>query len=841
MLKPQKFLPGDFKEIKLDAATRKRLAFNIFNDYAGFLLQNKLLECVALQLELFREFNPPLLRYFSTFSQEELIRIGKDILEKLLIAIQQNQAPEYIENALRDWLNNQLPQISRNQIEAEDITSISLIRRRMFRTYISEYTDDLQKAVIILNEIDDFTTISETVSFEFLISLQQNLFEQNQKLAKIGNWVWDLKRNVITWSKEIYRIYEIPGGSLSGIDLASYNHPEDAEMVKEQMEISKSMKTPHDFFYRILLPDGREKTVQAIGEVITNSAGEAETMFGTLQDFTDQKKIQKELEENQFFVSKIAELTPSIIGVYNIHTGECLFINQAIQDLLGYDRNEVIKQGVQFFIDIMHPEDLSRIHLENAAALSEANKKDTEHNENISEFRYRLRHKKGEYRWFYTYGSVFDRDKSGNVEKVINISIDVTDQINTHSLLQQRNLEVQNQEERYFRMINEVEDYAILRLSRAGIIENWNSGAEKIKGYKAEEIVGKHFRIFYAAEDQNNHLPEKLIRIAAEQGKATHEGWRVRKNKTKFWGSILITALHDSEGNVVGFSKVTRDLTEIKLAKEKLVKYAENIEKNNRQLEEKNKQLESFNYIASHDLQEPLRKIRLFINMLREAENLSPHINKTITNIETSSNRMKDLIEGLLLYCQSENPMMSESFDADELFNEVLAEFSDTAESQELVIEKQKFPVLSISKIQFRQVIYNLLSNSIKYKKDNGPLRLKISYDLEPGITGTGKKEKAFHKITFEDDGIGFDQEHAKNIFGLFQRLHDRTKYAGTGLGLAICKKIVENYGGEITAEGKQGVGARFVIYLPVSGATDPVARDNAGLLTGLSKLNDYI
>ena len=708
MLEPQKYLPGDFKEIKLDAATRKRLAFNIFNDYAGFLLQNKLLECVTLQLELFREFNPPLLRYFSAFSLEELMRIGKEVLEKLLLAIQQNQAPEYIENALQDWLNNQLPQISRNQIEAEDVTSISLIRRRMFRTYISEYTHDLQKAVIILNEIDDFTTISETVSFKFLISLQQNLFEQNQKLAKIGNWVWDLKKNVITWSREIYRIYEIPGGSLAGIDLASYNHPEDAEMVKQQMEISKSMKTPHDFFYRILLPDGREKTVHAIGEVITNSAGEAETMFGTLQDITDQKKIQKEL-------------------------------------------------------------------------------------------------------------------------------------LNTHSLLQQRNLEVQNQEERYFRMINEVEDYAILRLSREGIIENWNSGAEKIKGYKAEEIVGKHFRIFYAAEDQENHLPEKLIRIAAEQGKATHEGWRVRKNRTKFWGSILITALHDSEGNVVGFSKVTRDLTEIKLAKEKLVKYAENIEKNNRQLEEKNKQLESFNYIASHDLQEPLRKIRLFINMLREAENLSPNINKTITNIETSSNRMKDLIEGLLLYCQSENPMMSESFDSDELFNEVLAEFSDMEECPELVMEKQRFPVLSISKIQFRQVIYNLLSNSIKYKKDNGPLRLKISYDLEPGTTGTGKKGKAFHKITFEDNGIGFDQEHAKNIFGLFQRLHDSTKYTGTGLGLAICKKIVENYGGEITAEGKQGVGARFVIYLPVARATDPVSRDYPGMLTGLSKLNDYI
>ena len=101
MLEPQRYLPGDFKEIKLDAATRKRLAFKVFNEYAGFLLQNRLFDCVALQMELFREFNPPLLQYFSAYSQEELIRIGKEVLEKLLLAIQQNQAPEYIENAPR--------------------------------------------------------------------------------------------------------------------------------------------------------------------------------------------------------------------------------------------------------------------------------------------------------------------------------------------------------------------------------------------------------------------------------------------------------------------------------------------------------------------------------------------------------------------------------------------------------------------------------------------------------------------------------------------------------------------------------------------------------------------
>ena len=241
-----------------------------------------------------------------------------------------------------------------------------------------------------------------------------------------------------------------------------------------------------------------------------------------------------------------------------------------------------------------------------------------------------MRHANGAYRWFNTYGSVFERDKSGRVEKLINVSIDVTDQLNSDSQLKERDLELRAQEELYFRMINEVEDYAILRLSPEGIIENWNTGAEKIKGYTAGEIIGKHFRIFYSPEDQQSHLPETLIHIASEEGKASHEGWRVRKDKTKFWGSILITALHDSAGHVVGFSKVTRDLTQMKIANDNLKSYTEKIVQANEELEEKNKQLESFNYIASHDLKEPLRKIRLFISRLKDEAEMKPRVRETL-------------------------------------------------------------------------------------------------------------------------------------------------------------------------------------------------------------------
>jgi PAS domain S-box-containing protein len=456
MVETQKYSPVDFNEIKLEEETIRKLHFQFLPAYALYLLENKLANLSEDQVELFSEFKPPVLSYFHNFKREELMRIGQQCIEKMLSSISQNKTAGYIENSLMEWLNNQLPQISRNQIEVEDITLISLIRRRLFGKYISSYTTDMDSAVQILNEVDDFTTIAETISMKYLLSLQQDLIEQTQKLAKIGSWVWDLKRNILTWSKELYWIYELENVNIAELDLASFNHPDDAAMVREKMEISRYLKIPHDFFYRIILRDGRIKTLHAKGQIISNAGGEVEIMFGTLQDFTEQKRVENQLEENQHFIRKISDLTPSLITVYNIRTGDYLFINQALELLLGYDREAALKKGVPFFMEIMHPEDLDRILNENEAALNEANQAVTDNKENIKEFRYRMRHKNQEYRWFCTYGSVFERDDKNQVVKVINISFDITDQIKTNILLEEKNREVRKQEERYFRMINEV-------------------------------------------------------------------------------------------------------------------------------------------------------------------------------------------------------------------------------------------------------------------------------------------------------------------------------------------------------------------------------------------------
>jgi PAS domain S-box-containing protein len=179
--------------------------------------------------------------------------------------------------------------------------------------------------------------------------------------------------------------------------------------------------------------------------------------------------------------------------------------------------------------------------------------------------------------------------------------------------------EIRKREERYQMMIAEIQDYAIFMLDKDGFIQNWNQGAEKIKGYKAEEIIGKNFRIFYPRNDQDRKLPESLIKEATENNRASHEGWRVRKDGTYFWGSVVITALHDDSRNIIGFSKVTRDLTERKLAEERLLAYAG-------ELKTKNEELQS----AYEDLTHA--RIQLADDRTRYIIEALPHIVATTTS-----------------------------------------------------------------------------------------------------------------------------------------------------------------------------------------------------------------
>ncbi len=368
---------------------------------------------------------------------------------------------------------------------------------------------------------------------------------------------------------------------------------------------------------------------------------------------------------------------------------------------------------------------------------------------------------------------------------------------------------VRKTEERYHKMIGEVQDYAIVLLDSDGNILNWNKGAQKIKGYTEAEALGRNFRIFYLPEDRENKLPEALINNARMNGRATNEGWRMRKDGTKFWGSVVITALHDDDNTTIGFSKVTRDLTERKFAEDRL-------RNNARDIEFRNKQLEEYAYIASHDLQEPLRKIQVFSEMLVNNIDTREAALHYIEKITASAGRMTTLIKDVLKYSQLQST--DELFEVTHLnaiLENVLEDFDLIIEQKNVTLNVENLPVVYGIPIQLHQLFSNLLSNAIKFSTKD-PI---ISISCEPSTLHDAaentflKSGVPYTKILFKDNGQGFEQEYADMVFKMFKRL-DNTP--GTGIGLALCKKIVENHKGSISVKSEPGVGSEFSIFLPL-------------------------
>ncbi|MBK6264087.1 PAS domain-containing protein [Marivirga sp. S37H4] len=245
------------------------------------------------------------------------------------------------------------------------------------------------------------------------------------------------------------------------------------------------------------------------------------------------------------------------------------------------------------------------------------------------------------------------------------------------------------------------------------------------------------------------------------------------------------------------------------------------LEEKNEELSKSNEELESFNHIASHDLQEPLRKIHTFISRIRDSDDLnaSPLIVDYLSRIRIAANRMQKLVIDLLSFSRASKDSDNFEFsNLNKILKSALHELNSDIQEKQAIINYDELPSVTIISFQFQQLFVNLISNALKYSKHNIRPVIKISNEkltFDELLKFPHYNETELVKITFEDNGIGFEQQYADVIFILFQRLHDRKKYSGTGIGLAICKKILHNHRGSIFAEGRPEVGSKFTIIFP--------------------------
>ncbi len=393
-------------------------------------------------------------------------------------------------------------------------------------------------------------------------------------------------------------------------------------------------------------------------------------------------------------------------------------------------------------------------------------------------------------------------------------SIDETGSLTGFSLLL-RDLTTRFAAEERFRLLVEgVRDYAIFMLDPEGHIATWNRGAERIKGYSASEIIGRHFSVFYPEEDIQAGKCEYELAEAIADGQFEDEGWRLRKDGTRFWANVLISAVRDASGALIGFSKVTRDLTDRRRAEEEAAA--------RKAAEHANRSKDEFLAILGHELRNPLAPIRTALQL---AKLRYGHLSREQLVIERQVNHMIRLVDDLLdisRITRGTIELKKEPIDvrravaaaieiAGPLLEQKQHRLDVDAPEQALLVEADE--------TRLAQVFANLLTNAAKYTAENGRVQVRISEDGDRA------------RIEVRDNGIGIDPQMLPRIYDLFvQGPQDPDRPAGgLGLGLSLVRTLVSLHGGTVEAySAGLGEGSRFVVCLPrwtaQAGADDDTA-----------------
>jgi hypothetical protein len=386
------------------------------------------------------------------------------------------------------------------------------------------------------------------------------------------------------------------------------------------------------------------------------------------------------------------------------------------------------------------------------------------------------------------------RDESGAIQGTVLVFRDVTARRRA------------DETSRLLASIVQSSDDAIFSKDLNGVVTSWNSGAEQIFGFPAQDMIGQPISVIFPP-DRSDELASIMQRIGHGERIEHYQTIRRTKNGERLNVSLTISPMQDPLGRITGASVISRDITEQVQAADRLAKLNADLQRSNQVLALTNQDLERFAFIASHDLQEPLRMITAYSQLLIKSYpgEFDSKASIFVDNIVDGTTRMRDLLSDLLAYTEIRNPDEEpmESVDLNVVVENVRQNLKTSIDESGAVVTSDRLPVLRAYRAHFEPLFQNLIGNAIKYRGAQPP-RIHVSVQEVDGEL----------RFTVSDNGIGIDPEYHQQIFEVFRRLHGK-KIPGTGVGLAICQRVVERYGGRIWVESKSGEGSTFLFTLP--------------------------
>ena len=409
-------------------------------------------------------------------------------------------------------------------------------------------------------------------------------------------------------------------------------------------------------------------------------------------------------------------------------------------------------------------------------------------------------------------------------------------------------------------LIESLQEYAIYLLDPNGRIVSWNAGAQRLKGYQSHEVLGKHFSMFYTPEAIAAGRPERALETARTQGRYEEEGWRVRKDGTPIWGSIVMTAIRDAEGRLQGFGKVTRDFTDRKEAEDRIRRLNAELEErvrartaqlseSNRSLLQKNQEVETFVYSVSHDLRSPLVNLQGFSQELklvgkelrglldvpglpdqvqkRGVELVDGDMAEAIRFIQSGVTRLSNIIDALLRLSRAGRVVYQwQAVDLGPVVRRVVESQAAVIAQKGATVEVGELPEVWGDPTAVEQVFANLIVNALNYLDPQRSGQIAIG-TVDDGNGPATARADAVRTVFVRDNGLGIAQEVRDRIFRAFQRLHPEAA-PGEGIGLTLVSRIVERHGGRIWFESAVGSGTTFFVALPVGPESAAVRASSA-------------